>query len=193
MIARLSGRLLEKNLTHVIIDCGGVGYEVRVSLHTYSEITEENCTLHTHLVVREDAHLLYGFADKKEKEMFLQLVSVNGVGANTAMMILSSLRVDEVANAIVSEDVSLLKSIKGIGGKTAERIIVDLKDKMSKVFSEVEVLSTSHNTNSQEALSALTMLGFGKSVAEKALKKALQETGSEVPVEELVKVALKNL
>ncbi len=193
MIAHLKGRLVEKNVTSVVIECNGVGYEVKVSLNTYSELKDESVHLYTHLVVREDAHLLFGFADKVERDMFLLLISVNGVGANTALMILSSLKVEEVATAIGSEDVNLLKSIKGIGGKTAERIIVDLKDKMPKLVVGGEQISPSHNTNAQEALSALTMLGFAKNVAEKALQKTIQETGSELPVEELVKHALRNL
>lgn len=191
MIAQLSGRLVEKNPTELIIDCGGVGYEVKISLNTYSSVgNSENIQLFTKLIVREDAHLLYGFADKTEREMFNHLISVSGIGPNTAMIMLSSLTPTDVAAAIQHEDVRTIQSIKGIGAKTAQRVIIDLKDKMLKMAFSSENIFTTHNTNQIDALTALISLGFDKKSAEKALDKI--GTGEE-SVEELIKGALKVL
>lgn len=194
MIAQIKGRLIEKTPTYVVIDCGGVGYHLHISLNTFSKIdNDENCLLFTHYVVREDAHLLYGFKEKSERELFRQLISVSGVGSSTAMMILSSLSPDETKTAIISGNVNVLKSVKGIGLKSAERIIIDLRDKIGKSTDGNEIFSSSsNNTIKEEALSALVMLGFSKMPAEKALTKIMAET-PELTVEELIKRTLKSL
>lgn len=194
MIAQIKGRLVEKNPAHVIIDCSGVGYHVNISLNTYSRLgNDESLKLFTHLIIRDDAHVLYGFAERSERHLFEQLISVSGVGASTAMMMLSSLQPDELKRGIIGEDVTLLKSIKGIGKKSAERIVVDLKDKLTKEEDELpEKVQSKDNTILDEALSALVMLGFSRNAARKALKKEL--SGNEdLKVEELVKKALKSL
>ena len=191
MIAQLNGRLIEKNATELIIDCGGVGYSVRISLNTFSEIGDkESIRVYTKLIVREDAQLLYGFANTTEREMFVHLISVSGIGPNTAMIMLSSLVPDEIAGAIQNEDVATIQSIKGIGAKTAQRVIVDLKDKMLKFEVSSENMFSANNTNRFDALTALISLGFSKKPAEKVLDKI--STGDE-SVEELIKGALKIL
>ncbi len=191
MIGQLRGRLIEKNPTEVIIDCAGVGYEVKISLNTFAQLgSEEAAVLFTRLIVREDAHLLYGFATKEEREMFTHLISVSGIGPNTAMIMLSSLVPDEIAHAIQSEDVRTIQSIKGIGAKTAQRVIIDLKDKMVKMVFTTENMFGQNNTNRFDALTALLSLGFDKKAAEKAIDKIA--TGDE-SVEQLIKGALKIL
>ncbi len=194
MIAQIKGRLIEKTPTYVVIDCNGVGYELKISLNTYSKLGDnEFCTLFSHFVVREDAQLLYGFKEKSERELFRLLISVSGVGSSTAMMILSSLSPAETKNAILTGDVPTLKGVKGIGIKTAERIIIDLRDKISKLEGIDNTISTSlHNTIKEEALSALIMLGFAKKPADTALTKIIA-TREELTVEELIKRTLKNL
>ncbi len=193
MIAQIKGRLVEKTPTYVVIDCNGVGYQLNISLNTFSKLGEdESCLLFTHFVVREDAQLLYGFKDKNERELFRLLISVSGVGSSTAMMILSSLSPDEIKGAIMTGDVNTLKSIKGIGAKSAERIIVDLKDKIGKVELTGKISAFANNTIKDEALSALIMLGFAKVPAEKALEKIFVQT-SDITVEELIKRTLKTL
>ena len=192
MITHVKGRLVEKNPAFAVIDCNGIGYLLRISLHTYSQIGEgESCMLLTHLSIKEDAHTLFGFAEREERELFRHLISVSGVGPNTAQMILSSLSPVDAQQAILAEDVSLLKSVKGIGGKTAQRIILDLKDKLAKQGIVVNQSFTKHNTTREEALSALTMLGFSKNAIEKVIDKELQEGVMEV--EELVKRVLKKM
>jgi len=191
MIGHLNGRLIEKNPTELIIECGGIGYEVKISLHTFSAIgSEESVKVFTKLIVREDAHVLYGFATKEEREMFNHLISVSGIGPNTAMIMLSSLVPDEIAHAIQSEDVRTIQSIKGIGAKTAQRVIIDLKDKMVKMVFSSENIFSQNNTNKFDALTALVSLGFDKKNAEKAIDKI--STGEET-VEQLIKEALKIL
>ena len=191
MIAQLNGRLIEKNPTSLIIDCGGVGYLVSISLNTFSAIgSDEAVRIYTKMIVREDAQLLYGFADETEREMFNHLISVSGIGPNTAMIMLSSLIPQEIAAAIQQEDVRTIQSIKGIGAKTAQRVIVDLKDKMLKMDFSSENLFVSNNTNHFDALTALVSLGFDKKSAEKALDKI--SSGDE-SVETLIKEALKIL
>ncbi|MFN5031674.1 MAG: Holliday junction branch migration protein RuvA [Flavobacteriia bacterium] len=191
MIGHLNGRLIEKNPTELIIECGGIGYEVKISLHTFSAIgSEESIKVFTKLIVREDAHVLYGFASKEEREMFNHLISVSGIGPNTAMIMLSSLVPDEIAHAIQSEDVRTIQSIKGIGAKTAQRVIIDLKDKMVKMVFSSENIFSQNNTNKFDALTALVSLGFDKKNAEKAIDKI--STGEET-VEQLIKEALKIL
>ncbi len=194
MIAYIEGPILEKTPTYLVINCSGIGYLVYISLGTFTKITNSNlCKLHTHLIVREDAHLLYGFAEKSEKELFLQLISVSGVGASTAMLILSSLSASEIKNAIISKDVNLLKSIKGIGTKSAERIIIDLRDKLLKGdhFSP-QIINTLNNTSKEEALSALVMLGFSKIQTEKIVNQIIANT-PDASVEDIIKKALKAL
>lgn len=193
MIAQIKGKLVDKTPTYVVIDCGGIGYEVKISLNTFSQIGEgETCLLYTHFVVREDAQLLYGFKETSERELFRLLISVSGVGSSTAMMILSSLSPSETKQAILNSDVNTLKSVKGIGAKSAERIIIDLRDKIGKVDSGATISFQSNNTVKDEALSALVMLGFGKNPAEKALDKIVK-LGDDLTVEELIKRALKSL
>jgi Holliday junction DNA helicase RuvA len=191
MIGHLNGKLVEKNPTELVVECGGVGYEVKISLNTFSAIgSDEALKIFTKLVVREDAHILYGFATKEEREMFSHLVSVSGIGPNTAMIMLSSLVPDEIAHAIQSEDVRTIQSIKGIGAKTAQRVIIDLKDKMLKMVFSSENIFNQNNTNRFDALTALVSLGFDKKSAEKAIDKI--STGEET-VEQLIKEALKIL
>ena len=192
MIAQLQGKLIEKNATNLVIDCNGVGYDVKISLNTYSSIGNEEFTrVFTQFIVREDAQLLYGFASKEEREMFNLLISVSGIGPNTAMIMLSSLIPTEIAHAIQVEDVRTIQSIKGIGAKTAQRVIIDLKDKVLKFSFNEEILPVGHNTNKFDALIALVSLGFDKKNAEKALDKIIQ-SGNET-VEELIKGGLKIL
>ena len=193
MIAQIKGKLVDKTPTYVVIDCGGVGYEVKISLNTFSQLGEsEICLLFTHFVVREDAQLLYGFKETSERELFRLLISVSGVGSSTAMMILSSLSPSETKEAILNSDVNTLKSVKGIGAKSAERIIIDLRDKIAKVDSGSTISLPSNNTVKDEALSALVMLGFVKKTAEKALDKIVKEK-DDFTVEELIKRELKSL
>lgn len=191
MIAHLNGRLVEKTPTNIVVECGGVGYFVKISLNTFSRLGEdEHIKIHTQLQVREDAHTLYGFHDIKEREMFNHLISVSGIGANTAILMLSALTPDEIAAGILNEDVDLIKSIKGIGAKTAQRVIIDLKDKVSKLEFETENIFTVNNTNQKDALTALLSLGFDKKRAQKALDKIATADQS---VEEMIKQALKVL
>lgn len=192
MITHVKGKLVEKNPAFVVIDCNGIGYLLRISLHTYSQIGEsELCMLYTHLSIKEDAHTLFGFSDHEERELFRHLISVSGVGPNTAQMILSSLSPVDAQQAIIAENVSLLKSVKGIGGKTAQRIILDLKDKLAKKGIVLDQSIVQHNTTREEALSALTMLGFSKNAIEKVIDKELHE--GTLDVEELVKRVLKKM
>ncbi len=191
MIAQLNGKLIEKNPTNLIVDCNGVGYDVKISLNTFSAVgSDENVIVYTKLIVREDAQILYGFADKTEREMFNHLISVSGIGPSTGMIMLSSMVPSEIANAITSEDAKTIQSIKGIGAKTAQRVIIDLKDKMLKMAFSSENIFNTDNTNQFDALTALVSLGFDKKAAEKALDKVA--TGNE-SVEELIKGALKIL
>ncbi|WP_161889178.1 Holliday junction branch migration protein RuvA [Pontibacter russatus] len=195
MIAYIDGKLTHKDPTFVIIDVGGVGYQIKVSLNTYSALPGgERCRLHTFLHIKEDAHTLYGFNTVAEKELFLLLISISGVGPNTGLMILSSLSVEEVQQAIVREDVRTIQHVKGIGAKTAQRIILELKDKVKKdvMLSEVGAPAAAYNTNRAEALSALVTLGFAKNVAEKTLDSIIKREGGSLSVEELIKFALKS-
>ncbi len=194
MYEYFKGKLIEKSPTEAIIDCNGVAYFVNISLQTYTQIKDvEDIKLYVHLVVKEDSHTIFGFAQKGERNLFRLLISVSGVGANTARVILSSLSTDEIANAIVTESVDTLKSVKGIGAKTAQRIILDLKDKVAKENTSTEIFDDSYNTNKDEALSALLMLGFARKNAEKALAKIIKEKGLSAKVEDLVRLALKIL
>jgi holliday junction DNA helicase RuvA len=191
MIGYLNGRLAEKNPTEIVIECNGVGYEVKISLHTYSAIGDrEAVKVFTRLIVREDAHILYGFYTKEEREMFTQLISVSGIGPNTAMIMLSSLVPEEIAHAIISEDIKTIQSIKGIGAKTAQRVVIDLKDKVLKMNFSTENLIGVSNTNRLDALTALVSLGFDKKSAEKAIEKV---STADDTVEYLIKEALRIL
>ena len=194
MIAHIQGRLLEKNPAFVVVDCGGVGYLLNISLNTFSAMgDEELCKLYAHMVVREDAMNLYGFASTDEKRLFQHLISVNGVGATTAMMMLSSLTPAELKQAIVQDNVTMLQRIKGIGAKSAQRIIIDLKDKLSKEELSGDDFSQTDNTLKEQALSALVTLGFSKNMAEKAIDKKLSDESQDWSVESLVKEVLKSL
>lgn len=193
MITHIQGKLTEKNPTDVVIDCNGVGYLLNISLHTYSQIPDtENLRLYTHLQVKEDAHTLYGFSSLAEREIFRLLISVSGIGTSTARTMLSSLTPKQVREAIASENVSLIQSVKGIGLKTAQRVIIELKDKVIKVYDIDETAYISNNTNKDEALSALEVLGFAKKQAEKVLDKLINNQ-PDANVETLIKEALKNL
>jgi Holliday junction DNA helicase RuvA len=191
MIAHLNGRLVEKTPTNLVIECGGVGYFVKISLNTFSKIgSDESIKIFTQLQVREDSQTLYGFHTTKEREMFNQLISVSGIGANTAILMLSAMTSDEIASAIVGGDVALIQSIKGIGAKTAQRVIIDLKDKVMKSDFSTENIFTANNTNQNDALTALLALGFDKKRAEKAITKVLTD---DQTIEEIIKEALKVL
>jgi len=189
----LKGRLVEKNPTNVVIDVNGVGYLINISLTTYSKIKEkENLKIFTYFVVREDAQILFGFADKNERLLFTYLISVSGVGANTARLILSSLTTEEAYDAIAQSKTNVLQGVKGIGGKTAQRIIIDLKDKLIKSGIELEKINENHNTIREEALSGLLILGFNKLSTERVIDKVLKNE-TIVDVEGLIKEALKML
>jgi Holliday junction DNA helicase RuvA len=176
-----------------VIECNGIGYFIRISLQTFSNIPDiESVKLFTHLSIREDAHILYGFYEKIEREIFRLLISVSGVGPSIAITMLSSMTSKQVQQAIASEDVATIQSVKGIGAKTAQRVIVDLKDKILKTFNISDELLTSNNTIKNEALSALEVLGFSRKNIEKTLQGIIQET-PEIALEELIKQALKNL
>ena len=193
MITQIRGRLVEKNPTFVVVDCSGVGYLLHISLQTFSSIgDEEAILLYTHLSIREDAHTLYGFQSKTEREVFRLLISVSGVGPSIARTMLSSMTSEEIQNAIASENVRLIQSVKGIGAKTAQRVIVDLKDKIMKTFDIDEVSVQTNNTNKEEALSALEVLGFNRKQSEKVVSAILTES-PEATVELLIKKALKSL
>lgn len=193
MITQLRGKLIEIYPTNAVIDCNGVGYWVNISLNTYSTLEhEEAVTIFTHLIVREDAHILYGFATKEEREIFQKLISVNGVGPASGMMIISTLSSKEIVTAIATEDAKLLQSVKGIGAKTAQRIIIDLKDKLDQSLI-LDVNSTSvKNKSKNEALSALEVLGIPKKSADKVMDKILQDQ-PDADVEFLVKETLKKI
>lgn len=192
MITHLNGKLVEKNPTSLVIECNGVGYEVKISLTTFSQLSEsESIKIFTQFIVREDAQLLYGFASKEERDVFNHLISVSGIGPNTAMIMLSSLSPEEIAHAIQVEDVKTIQGVKGIGIKTAQRVIIDLKDKMLKMSFSTENIFVLNNTNRFDALTALVSLGFDKKSVEKALDKVA--TIGDETVEQLIKDALKIL
>lgn len=194
MIAHIEGKLTVKTPTYVVVDCGGVGYSIQVSLHTYEQLgNSENVRLLTHLVIKEDSHTLYGFMHDDERQLFTQLISVSGVGPNTARLMLSSLKPADIRQAISEGNWALIKTVKGIGEKTAQKVVIDLKNKVQKsdVAGELSLVSN-RNNKIDEALAALTMLGFSKNEAEKALLKTRQQN-PEYTVEELVKHTLKIL
>ena len=196
MIAFLKGKLVHGDPTFVIVDVQGVGYQLQISLQTFSDIKEqENIMLHTHLNIREDAHVLFGFSTPGEKKLFQQLISVNGVGPSTAIVMLSYMNSSELKTAIVREDAASLQAIKGIGGKTAQRVIIELRDKLKKESweeTQPAISPGSHNTLRNEALSALLTLGLPKVAAEKSVDTVLKKSGNTITLEDLVKQALKN-
>ena len=194
MYAYFEGTIVEKNPAYAVIECAGVGYLLNISLNTFGKIPESGkCKLYAHLSVREDAHVLFGFSDISERQMFRDLISVSGVGEVTARMMLSSMNPGEIQQAIVNGDVSRLKSIKGIGEKSAQRIIVDLRNKMGKesFVSTPGILTSPHNKLKQEALNALEVLGYARNIAEKAIEKTIREEGEALSLEDLVKRILK--
>jgi Holliday junction DNA helicase RuvA len=195
MYSHFEGRLTEKTPTYAVVECGGVGYLLNISLNTYSKLADtERTKLYAHLTIREDAHVLFGFADEEERELFRQLISVSGVGPGTARMMLSSMAPAEITQAIHSGNVAALKAIKGIGEKSAQRIIIDLKGRFSKNESGLSAnFFPANNKTREEALTALVMLGFARNVAEKAVDKVYKTEGNVVSVEQLIKQALKNL
>ena len=193
MIHHLKGKLVEKNPTHVIIECGGVGYFVNISLNTFSKLPEqENISVFTHLQVKEDSHTLFGFVEKSEREIFRLLLSVSGIGSSIARTMLSSMSPSQVRDAIANGDVASIQAVKGIGAKTAQRVILDLRDKVLKVYDIDELSLSTNNTNKDEALSALEVLGFARKQAEKVVDKIVK-TEPDLSVESIIKNALKNL
>ncbi|MEO0060244.1 MAG: hypothetical protein RLZZ312_1891 [Bacteroidota bacterium] len=193
MIAHIQGKLVEKNPTNVVIDCGGVGYDINISLHTFSLLpTSDNIKLFTYVQIKEDAHTLFGFVEKSEREIFKMLLSVSGIGASIARTMLSSIEPRQIIQAIATADLATIQSIKGIGSKTAQRVILDLKDKVLKLYDIDEVSIIQNNTNRDEALSALEVLGFIRRTSEKVVEKIIREN-PEATVETIIKQALKNL
>jgi len=194
MITHIEGILEEKNPAYAVIDVNGIGYFLHITLTTFSGLPDNGrVRLFTHLSIREDAHTLFGFGTKKEREMYRLLISVSGVGPSTARMILSSLTASETAQAILSEDVTTFKQVKGIGAKSAQRIIVDLKDKVEKTGVDIEVSTVPNSTVKTEALSALAVLGIDRKKAETSVDKAIKKLGAEATVEELIKWTLKGI
>lgn len=197
MIAYIKGKLVVKDPTYVIIDVGGIGYHIRISLQTYSalSISDELVKLHTHLNIKEDAHTLFGFFEIDEKDLFVDLISVSGIGPGTAMVMLSSLSASEIKNAIVTEDVRTVQSIKGIGAKTAARAIIELKDKLKKdqMAGGGTILNIGMPSYAlkSEALAALTTLGIARNVAEKSIDTIIKKEGLNISIENLIKLALR--
>jgi Holliday junction DNA helicase RuvA len=193
MINHINGKLVEKNPTHVVIECAGVGYFINISLYSYDHLPQgESCKLLTHLSIKEDAHTLYGFTSEEERKIFLLLISVSGVGTGTARLILSSLSPDEIKQAIGREDDALLTRIKGLGPKTAKRLILELKDKVDKVETGGDIFGAQGNRTRNEALSGLLVLGFDKKKSEGAIDSILSRNPG-LSVEELIKSAIKTL
>lgn len=198
MFAHISGKLVYKSPTNVVIDCQGVGYDVHISLATYQQLkNDEQCKLYTHLSIKEDAHVLYGFFSEGERMLFRHLISVNGIGAATSRMILSSYSTNEIYQAIIQGNVPLLKSIKGVGPKSAQRIVLELQDKLQKGNDQDSAALLAAGPSVQvrdESISALVMLGFNKVNVEKTVQKIIEEQGAaELPVEDIIKIALKRL
>jgi len=193
MITQLQGRLIEKFPTHVVIDCQGVGYEVHISLHTFGQLGDnENIRLYTHLQVREDAHTLFGFFEPMERSIFRLLISISGIGASIARTMLSSMTPNQIQQAIVHEDLAAIKAVKGIGLKTAQRVLIELKDKIQNVAGMEEIPASRSNTTKEETLSALEVLGYPRRQAEKVIDNIIQ-SAPESSVEALIKQALNKL
>lgn len=194
MFAYIDGKLTFKCPTYIVVEAGGVGYHINISLNTYSALGDaERCKIYTWLHVKEDAHTLYGFADEGERRLFLHLISVSGIGPTTCRMMLSSITPVEIQNAIVNADVVSIQRIKGIGAKSAQRIVLELQDKLKKEGPDSLISVPQNHTIRDEALSALVMLGFGKQVAEKAIDNAVKKAEGSLTVEQMIKIALKNL
>ena len=193
MITQLKGLLIEKYPTHLVIDCNGVGYEVNISLHTFGQLKkQDNIKIYTHLQIKEDAHILYGFITELERAVFRLLISVSGIGTSIARTMLSSLTPEEVQNAIVSEDLNRIKSVKGIGLKTAQRLIIELKDKVKNLYGIEQIHTKLNNTTKEETLSALEVLGYNRRNSEKVIDNLIQ-SDPESSVETLIKLALNKL
>ncbi len=193
MITHIKGRLIEKSPTSVVIECNGIGYMINISLNTFSQIPDnENLKLFTHLQVKEDSHTLYGFFSIKERQIFRLLISVNGIGPSIARTMLSSISPDQIIDAISRENVSLIQSVKGIGSKTAQRVIIDLHDKILKVYELDEGFASSNNTSKEEALSALEVLGINKKSSERLVDQITLDN-PDISVEDIIKETLKNL
>ena len=193
MIDYITGKITELNPAFVVVECNGIGYSLNISLNTYAALDKDvSCKILVHEAIREDAYLLYGFSEAEERDLFRQLISVSGVGASTARIMLSSFKPADLRRAIADADVSLIKSVKGIGLKTAQRIIVDLKDKVEKHAGSGEIIAFSDNTAREESLSALVMLGFARNSATKVIDNLLKENRT-LQVEEIVRRALKLL
>ena len=195
MYSFISGTVVEKNPTYVVLDNQGIGYFINISLNTFTAIGEQqHVKLFVHLAIREDAHTLYGFYTESERELFLQLITVSGVGCNTARLILSSMTVKEAVDAIATNNIRMIQGVKGIGAKTAQRVVIELKDKAKKAsWTDATKINVSYNNNKYEALSALVALGFPKSGAEIVLDKIIKAEGIQLSVEELIKKSLKLL
>jgi len=199
MYSYIEGKLIEKNPAFAVIECQGIGYMINISLNTYTQLKDKkHFKLYTHLAIKNEAttpvgFVLFGFADEQERLLFRQLISVSGVGQSTALLMLSSLSSEKLYAAIVENNPAVLQSVKGIGAKSAQRIIIDLKDKLEKGKISHDFVSSAHNTNKEEALSGLTVLGFNKLAAEGALSKILEKEGADLPIEILIKEALKIL
>ena len=193
MITQIKGRLVEKSPTELVIDCNGLGYLVNISLNTFSLLSDsENISLYTHLQVKEDSHTLFGFYDKTETNLFRKLISVSGIGASTARTMLSSLNPEEIQRAILSENVSTIQSVKGIGLKTAQRVIIELRDKVSLINEDSGFNVDFANSKREESLSALEVLGYSRKQTTKVVDKLISEI-SEITVEEIIKNALNKL
>ena len=194
MYAYIDGKLAFKSPSYVVIEAGGIGYHINISLNTYSRLgNAERCKLFTWLHVKEDGHTLYGFVDEGERRLFLHLISVSGVGPNTGRMMLSSITPEEIQAAIVKGDVSQIQRIKGIGPKSAQRLVLELQDKLKKEGPDSLISMPKNNTIKDEALSALVMLGFARNAVEKVLDQEINKNGSDLTVEQLIKFALKSL
>ncbi|WP_207426521.1 Holliday junction branch migration protein RuvA [Pedobacter sp. SYSU D00535] len=194
MYAYIDGRLTFKCPTYVVIEAGGIGYQINISLNTYGKLpADERCKLFTWLHVKEDAHTLYGFIDEGERRLFLHLISVSGIGAGTGRMILSSITPEEIQTAIIKGDVPLIQRIKGIGPKSAQRIILELQDKLKKEGSASLIDLPAYSNSREEALAALVMLGFAKNAAEKALDNVIKRESESLTIEQMIKSALKVL
>ena len=193
MITQLKGLLVEKYPTHLVIDCHGVGYQVNISLHTFGQLkNQDSIKIYTHLQIKEDAHILYGFITELERSIFRLLISVSGIGSSIARTMLSSLTPEQVQNAIVSEDLNRIKSVKGIGLKTAQRLIIELKDKIKNLYGIEQIHTKLNNTTKEETLSALEVLGYSRRVSEKVIDNLIQ-SDPESSVETLIKLALNKL
>ncbi len=194
MFEYIDGKLTFKCPTYIVVETGGIGYHINISLNTYSSLGDaERCKVYTWLHIKEDAHTLYGFADEGERRLFLHLISVSGIGPNTGRMMLSSITPTEIQTAIVNADLPLIQRIKGIGVKTAQRLVLELQDKLKKEGTGSLIAAPLNNTVREEALSALLMLGFTRQPAEKAINQVMKNEGQDLTVEEMIKIALKNL